>query len=388
MAKDEALQPSTQLIHAGALKTGSWGGVNTPIYQSATYAKAQEDDYRSARYIRLNNTPNHEVLSRRLALLEGADDAVVTASGMAAIANAFSAVTRSGDHVMAMRGVYGGTYDFFRDDLARAGVALDYVGGNQLAEWQAAHTASTRVFYVESLSNPLLEVPDLEAIVRYCREHDLISVIDNTFLTPLYFRPLAMGFDLVVHSATKYLNGHSDIVAGVVAGRADLMRRVRRALCHTGASLDPHACYLLERGLKTLKVRLDYQSATADRLARRLARHDAISRVYWPGLEDHPQRDRAAAWFQGLGAVLSFEVRGDGEVAQAVIDRLSLPLIAPSLGGVETLVCRPARASHSGMSAEDRQASGIGDNLIRVAVGLEDYRDLRDDLEQALSVVR
>ena len=378
------MRPSTQLIHAGGLESGGWGGANTPIYQSATFSRSDADDYMSLRYIRLNNTPNHEVLSRRLAGLEGAEDAVVTGSGMAAIANALQSLTSSGDRLISMRGVYGGSYDFLVSDLARMGVGVDFVGANSPEEWRACVTPDTRVFYVESLSNPLLEVPDLEGIVAFCREHDLVSVIDNTFLTPLYYRPLDAGFDLVVHSATKYLNGHSDIVAGVVAGSAARLAVVRKVLCHTGGSLDPHACFLLERGMKTLAVRLDYQSRTTDRLASWLRGHPSVRKVYWPGFDNHPQFERAGRLFGGLGAVVSFEPDGDAEMAQRVVDALQLPLNAPSLGGVETLVSRPAKSSHAGMRPEDRAKSGIRDELIRLAIGLEHYEDLRDDLEQAL----
>jgi len=237
------------------------------------------------------------------------------------------------------------------------------------------------------MSNPLLEVANLKAVVDFAQSHQLISLIDNTFASPVNFRPLELGFDLSLHSCTKYLNGHSDIVAGCVIGAEDLIKKVTHRLNHLGGCLDPHACSLLMRGMKTLVLRVKKQNENALALASFLVQHPAVTHVAYPGLPDHSQYERACELFDGAGGVLSFEVKGDARVADRVISRLELPICAPSLGGVETLITRPVQTSHSSLSPEEREAAGISDVLIRVAVGIESAEDLCADFEQALDVV-
>ena len=237
---------------------------------------------------------------------------------------------------------------------------------------------------METITNPLMQVPDLEQVVRFARDHGLISIIDSTFATPVNYRPLDSGFDLVVHSGTKYLNGHSDLAAGAVIGSRDLVRRVTHRLNHLGGVLDPHACFLLQRGIKTLVLRVLRQNENALALSRLLAAHAAVDRVNYPGLETHPQHGRARKLFSGFGGMLSFEVRGGVEAAESLLHRLRIPRSAPSLGGVETLITRPATTSHAGVPAEERVRMGISDSLVRVSVGIEDPGDLVKDFEQGL----
>jgi cystathionine beta-lyase/cystathionine gamma-synthase len=238
---------------------------------------------------------------------------------------------------------------------------------------------------VETISNPLMQVPDLEAVVKFSLDHSLISMIDNTFATPINYRPAEWGFDLSLHSCTKYLNGHSDIVGGAVIGRKELVEKILHKLDHLGGSMDPHACYLLHRGLKTLALRVRYQNESARKIARFLENHPAVEKVNHPGLESNPSFRRASKLFNGFGGMISFELKGGVKTAESFMKRVKIPIIAPSLGGVETLMTRPATTSHLGMTPKDRQKLGISDDLIRLSVGIEATEDLTDDFEQALS---
>lgn len=377
----------TKLIHAGEPQPRIAGAVAMPIFQSAMFEYGGESRYHDITYIRLNNTPNHLVLQNKLAALENAEAALVTGSGMAAITTALLTVLKAGDHLLVQSCLYGGTHDFVTRDLASFGISYDFIDGNCPDTWSPRLKPNTKAIYVETISNPLLEVPDLEAVVRFAREHNLVSLIDNTFASPVNFRPPEHGFDLSLHSGTKYLNGHSDIVAGAVIGRADLVERVKRRLDHLGGSLDPHACFLLHRGVKTLGVRVRYQNQSALAIARFLSSHSKVAKVNYPGLETHPQHDRARRLFDGFGGMLSFELDGGVEAAERFIKSVRLPICAPSLGGVETLITRPATTSHSGMSPEDRRRLGISDSLIRVSTGIEATEDLLEDFEQALARV-
>jgi cystathionine beta-lyase/cystathionine gamma-synthase len=376
----------TLCIHGGEMRPPAERAVAMPIYQSSTFVTAgSEGSYHDIRYIRLNNTPNHKVLHDKLALLEGVEAAVVTASGMAAITTALMAVLSHGDHVIAQDCLYGGTHDFLVKDFPALGLSASFMEPERPETWDALVTPRTRVIYVESTSNPLLRIVDLEKIVAFAKRHGLLSVIDNTFPSPVNFNPAALGFDLILHSATKYLNGHTDLVAGVVAGSGELVHKVKRKLDHLGGSLDPHTCSLLHRGLKTLVLRVRAQNEGTLQLARFLQKHPKVAHAIYPGLEEHPDHARAKRWFRGFGGVVSFETKGGVEVAERVLARLKLPFIAPSLGGVETLVTRPCTTSHSGIKRETRIAMGITDSLVRVSVGIEAPEDLIADFDQALS---
>ena len=375
---------NTLLIHAGELEPRLSGAVSMPIHQSVNYESVNDAAYDRITYIRLNNTPNHQVLHAKLAALEGTEAALVTASGMAAISAALLGVLNQGDHMLASNCLYGGTHSFFTEDLPAWGITHDFVDATRPETWDALLKSNTRVFYVESLSNPLQGVPELEEIIRFCKQHGLLAVIDSTLTSPVNFRPHELGFDLIVHSATKYLNGHSDIAAGVVLGDKPHIRMIRHRLNHLGGCLDPNSCFLLHRGLKTLALRVQRQNETALQLATWLQSQEAVERVYYAGLPEHPGHERAKRWFSGFGGVLSFELPGSLTATQGFVNRLRLPLQAPSLGGVESLVTRPAKTSHVGMTAEQRAAAGISDGLVRFSVGLEDFEDLRQDFEQAL----
>lgn len=375
---------NTQLIHAGELEPRLSGAVSMPIHQSVNYESINDASYDRITYVRLNNTPNHEVLHAKLAALEGTESGLVTASGMAAISAVLLGVLNQGDHLLAHKVLYGGTHSLITEDLPAWGITHEFVDACRPETWDHALRPNTRVFYVESLTNPLLDVPELEEVVRFCKAHGLMSVIDSTLTSPVNFRPHELGFDLVVHSATKYLNGHSDIAAGAILGDRPHIKMIRHRLNHLGGCLDPNSCFLLHRGLKTLGLRVERQNETALQLATWLQHQEAVDRVYYAGLPEHPGHDRAKKWFRGYGGVLSFELPGSLTETQGFLNRLRLPLQAPSLGGVESLITRPAVTSHAGMTAEQRAAVGIRDGLVRLSVGLEDFEDLRQDFEQAL----
>jgi len=355
-----------------------------PIFQTAMFEYAGETSYHDLKYIRLNNTPNHIALHEKLAAIEKAEAALVAASGMAAISTALLSVLSAGDHLLAQDCLYGGTHDLLTKDFPALGLSFDFIDGNDPASWKRKLRPNTKAIYVETCSNPLLQVADHKAAVEFARAHGLVTLIDNTFASPVNFRPAEHGFDLSLHSATKYLNGHSDIVAGAVIGRAALVSKAKQKLDHLGGSLDPHAAFLLHRGMKTLALRVAHQNQSALKIAEFLEKHGAVSRVNYPGLASSPYHARARELFDGFGGMLSFELKGGKEAAEKFFKAVRLPVLAPSLGGVETLLTRPASTSHLGMSPADRQRLGISDGLIRVSVGIESTEDLIDDFEQAL----
>jgi len=377
----------TKVVRAGTPSPRINGAVVTPIFQSAMFEYAGETSYHDLKYIRLNNTPTHTALHAKLAALENGEAALAAASGMAAISTTLLTVLAPGDHLLAQDCLYGGTLDLLNTELAALGIETTFIDADDPGSWPALVRPKTRAIYVESLTNPLLQIADLEAVVQFAKAHRLISLIDNTFATPVNFLPIERGFDLVLHSATKYLNGHSDIVAGVVIGSRHWIERITHRLNHLGGSLDPHAAFLLDRGLKTLVVRMRYQNASAQRIAERLHRHPAVVRVNYAGLASHARHERARRLFGGFSGMLSFEVNGDAVAADHFMTDTTLPIIAPSLGGTETLLTRPALTSHAGMDPEQRRRSGISDGLIRMSVGLESTDEIIDDLLQALEGV-
>jgi cystathionine beta-lyase/cystathionine gamma-synthase len=374
----------TRAVHAGEPSPRIGGAVVMPVFQSAMYETAGEKSYDDTTYIRLNNTPNAQALSEKLAALENAETALVTASGMAAISTTLLTILSTGDHLLAQDCLYGGTHDFVTRDLEKFGITYTFIDGDDVASWEKNLRPNTKAIYVETISNPLMQVPDLEAIVEFAKQHKLVSIVDNTFASPINYRPLEHGFDLSVHSATKYLNGHSDIVAGAVIGGSDLVEKITHRLNHLGGSLDPHAAFLLHRGLKTLAIRVRQQNENALEIARYLERHSRLTKVNYPGLESHPNHERAKRLFDGYSGMMSFELKGGVEESESFMRRLKLAIVAPSLGSVETLITRPARTSHSGLLPEDRRRLGITDQLIRFSVGIEAARDLITDLSQAL----
>ena len=374
----------TRLVHAGEEPRVD-GAVTLPIFQSSTYEAGGAQSYHDLRYIRLNNTPNHRALHAKLAALEGTESALVFGSGMAALSTMLLALLKPGDHLLAQPGLYGGTHELITKDLATLGIEHDFLDPDDPGSWERLVRPTTRLVHCEAITNPLLRVIDLPALAAFAKRRGLVATIDATFATPVNFRPAEHGFDLVMHSATKYLNGHSDIVAGTIAGPAALVDAIRLKLNHLGGSLDPHACFLLQRGLKTLAVRVRAQNATALALAGHLDAHPAVARVHYPGLPSDPDHARARALFAGFGGMLSFELAGDASRLDRFLGALRLPIVAPSLGGPETLVTLPARTSHSGLDPAVRHALGIVDGLVRVSVGLEAAEDLVEDFDRALA---
>ena len=375
----------SQLVHAGEPRPRIDGAVEMPIFQSATFEYRGERRYDDVRYLRLNNTPSQLALHAKLAELEGAQAALVASSGMAAITTTLLTVLSAGDHLLAQSCLYGGTHDFVTREFQGLGLSVDFIDADRKDSWREKLRPNTRAVYVEAMTNPLLEVADLRAVPEFARAHGLVSIIDNTFASPVNFRPVPAGFDLVVHSATKYLNGHSDIVAGAVAGSSQLIERIRHKANHFGGSLDPHAAFLLNRGLKTLALRVRYQNESALRIAQFLEAHPQVARVHYAGLATHPRHERARSLFAGFGGVLSFELEGPPARADELASRVQIPAIAPSLGGVHTLLTRPATTSHAGLSPADRARLGITDGLLRLSVGIESTEDLLEDFAQALA---
>ncbi len=359
----------TKLIHSGEPEPRVQGAVSMPIFQSAMFETRKEPGYHDIEYIRLNNTPNARVLHEKLAAIEGAEDALVAASGMAAISTTLLTFLHNGDHLLIQNCLYGGTHDFVTKDLQTFGISYDFIDGNDPESWERKRRPNTKAIYVETMTNPMLEVADHKAIVEFARAHGLISMIDNTFASPINFRPIGHGFDLSLHSGTKYLNGHSDIVAGAVIGSSELVSKVKHRLDHLGGSLDPHACFLLHRGMKTLAIRMRQHNESALKIAS-------------------PQHNRAGELFDGFSGMLSFEPKGGKTASEQFMKNVSIPIIAPSLGGVESLLTRPAATSHSGMSPEDRKRLGITDGLIRVSIGIEATEDLIKDFGEALDSIR
>ena len=378
----------TLAVHGGERWPGPDGSVVFPIYQSTVYSIDPGTSYHDIPYIRLSSTPSQRYLHDKLAALEGAQAAVATASGMAAVTSVLLATLRAGDHVLAGDCLYGGTHDFLTGHAQDLGWSYSFVDVQRPETWAAARTPQTKVFLAETITNPLVRVGLLDEIAAFGRDEGIITVIDNTFATPVNFRPLSAGFDLCFHSATKYLGGHSDVVAGAVMGSTDLIDRVRRTLNHFGGSLDPHAGFLLARGIKTLALRVRAQNENALALAEFLDGHPAVADVHYPGLASHPDHAHASKLLSGFGGMLSVRPRGGAAAAQAVLDSVRLAYPAVSLGGVESLVTRPAITTHAGMAPADRERLGITDDLLRVSCGIEGRDDLIADFGRALDSVQ
>ena len=375
----------TKLIKAGEIEPKILGAVSLPVFQSSTFVYGGEDNYHDVRYIRLNNTPNHHVLHEKLAAIENAEAAIVAASGMAAISTTLLTFLEKGDHLLVQDTLYGGTHDFITKDLPALGISYDFIDPANPQQWAKKLKPDTKVIYVESISNPLMQVGDLKAAAKFAKEHNLISMIDNTFPSPVNFRPIEHGYDLSLHSCTKYLNGHTDIVAGAAIWKAELVEKIRKKLNHFGGTLDPHACFLLHRGMKTLSVRIKYQNESALKIAKFFEQQSGVIKVNYPGLESSPSHKRAKELFSGYSGMISIEIEGGKEPSEKFISLLAIPICAPSLGGVETLITLPSTTSHAGMDPEERRKIGISDGLIRISIGIEDTEDLIADFKQALS---
>ena len=393
MAADDARtarppRPDTVAVHAGS-RADAEGAVVTPIYQSSTFVYPSGD--RPLVYTRYGNNPSQIAVQEKLAALEGAEAALVLASGMAALATAIVSICGQGDHVVAAPGLYGGTHTLLDRELPRLGIEVTYAAGLEPSDWEAAATPRTRLFLWEAISNPLLRVADPAALADLARKRGVVSLVDATFATPINQRPLDFGVDLVMHSATKYLGGHSDLIGGVLAGSAARIEAAMHAMHSFGGSADPHAVFLLERGLKTLALRVARQNANGRAVAEFLAAHPGVERVHYPTLEDHPDRSVAERVLSGAGGIVTFVPRagfgeGDGAAeAERLVRSFRWIRLAPSLGGVDSLVSMPSLTSHRMLAPADRAARGIPDSMIRLALGIEAAEDLIEDLDRALA---
>lgn len=386
---------STQAVHAGEERRKPYGALTTPIVQTSTYTfensaeilefmqrKAEGDPFLRDEYGRYGN-PTQRAVERKLAALEGGAGALLFASGMSAITTAMLTLLSSSDHLVLVRDCYRRTREFALSFLPRWGIETTTVPADQPAELTAAIRGDTRLIFCETPTNPHLRVMNLSRTAEIARAQGITTMIDSTFATPINLRPLEHGIDLVVHSATKYLGGHNDLLAGAVIGPGEILAEIEKARGVMGAVSSPHDAYLLLRGLKTLDLRVHRQNENGMRVAQFLEKHPAIRRVYYPGLPSHPDHEIARRQMSGFGGVVSFEIEGDREQTSRFIDRLRLPYIGPTLGGVESIAQQ--QAIFVSLDPEERRTSGIADNLVRYALGIEDAADLVADLEQALT---
>ena len=385
---------TTACVHAGEEPDPCTGAAIPPIYQTTIFEfesseaierfmRGEEPGYIYSRYA----NPTLTVLENKMAALEGGESALALASGNAATTVSILLCAKSGDHVICARDVYGGTYIIFTDLAAQAGIEAAFVESTDPAEVESAFRPNTRLVFIESPANPTMKVSDIRAIADLAHSKGARLAVDNTFATPFNQNPLALGADIVTHSLTKFLNGHSDVTGGIIVGRSDDVDRCRELMKQTGASLNPADAWLVIRGIKTLAVRMERHNENAMRVAEFLKGHPAVEYVLYPGLPDHPQHRTALLQMRGFGGMLSFVIRGGYDGARKVIDGVGLAMRAVSLGSVETLIAQPAATSHRCVPKEERERAGIVDGLIRLSVGIEDVRDIIADLDQALSVL-
>ncbi len=378
-------QRDTQAIHAG-LEEGRGPGapVFPPLVQSATFYGGGPEDEGPLLYTRYGNNPNQRQVAEKLATLEGAEDGLVLASGMAAISLSLLSVVEAGEHLVSTAHLYGATRTFMEAELPRRGVRVTFVDPDEPGSWEAAVEPQTRALYLELPTNPTLRFPDPRPIAALAQRLGLPLLVDSTFSTPVNFRPVEHGASLVMHSATKYLGGHSDLIAGAVVGSRDRVAAVRTLLHRYGPALDPHAAWLLERGIRTLPVRMERHNAQAGALAQWFATQSGVEAVHHLSLPNHPDHALAAALMDGFGGMLGVVLSGGAPAADAFVSDLRVAALAPSLGGVETLVSLPRLTSHRNMAAADRENMGISDGFVRISVGLEGLEDLKADFEAAL----
>lgn len=384
--------PETQCIHAGKVKDAQYGALATPLYQTSTFVfdNAEQGAARFAGeqsgyiYTRLGNPTTRE-LELKVAALEGMTDAAATATGMGAVAASTMAFLQQGDHLIASKAIYGCSFALFNHQFARYGIEVSFVDMTDHQAVEAALQRNTKMLFAETPINPNLVVLDLEFLGNFCKKHQILSVIDNTFLTPLLQQPARFGIDIVIHSATKYLNGHGDVVAGIIVSDAEKIQTIKlTTLKDMGATISPHDAWLIIRGLKTLSVRMERHCSNAQKVAEYLAQHPAISKVFYPGLPDHPGHKFIGKQMSAAGGVLAFELNGSLEDGRYFINQCQLLSLAVSLGDAESLIQHPASMTHSPYTSEERQMAGISDGLIRISVGLEHVVDIINDLSQAL----
>jgi cystathionine gamma-synthase len=389
--KPKTRRPETAAVHGGADPEKKNGPVGTPIYQTTTFEVTDNDEQQRVtttdRYYTRWGNPTNTVAEQAVAAIEGVEAARTFASGMGAITTTILALLKTGDHIVAQRDIYGGVTKFLSQWLPRLGIETTFVDTNDYEQHARAIRPNTRMLYLESPTNPALRVVDLKKAAALARQHKLISMIDSTFGTPINQHPAEYGIDLVMHSGTKYLSGHADLTCGVVAGRRELMEQIHETRTTLGNCMDPHASWLLIRGLKTLAVRVARQNENALRVAEFLEQHAQVRRVHYPFLKSHPQHAIAREQMSGGGGMVTFEVEGGGEDARRVSEAMRLFTLATSLGGVESLVSIPMLTSHAMISAEQREKMGVTEQMVRLSVGIESAEDLIADLEHALEAV-
>ena len=374
------MKKATQAVRAGTRHDKNMGGLNTPMLSSSAIEYLDDSEIRYPRYF---NLLNHNVVAEKMSVLEGAEAGVVTSSGMAAIASILFGLLGDGDHVVFTEGLYGGTHALIINELARVGISYSF-SATDIAAIENATNDATRMIFVESPGNPLLSVVDLAAVAAFAKPRNILTVIDNTFASPILQNPIKLGFDLVMHSGTKYLGGHSDLCCGTVNGSAELIGKVRNHGINHGGCLNAQDCHLLERSLKTLEIRVRRQSDNAAIIARQLEMSEHVKLVHYPGLRDDPGHVIAARQMEGFGGMLSFELSDDID-PETYLRRLRMVNCAISLGGVETTICQPVATSHQKMPEAERQRLGITASLLRLSVGIEDAEDIVADLLQALT---
>lgn len=382
MAKKQGI--NTICTHVGGVEDERFKGAVSPLYMATSYAFEDIDEKRYPRYF---NTPNQQALTKKIAALEHTESAMIFGSGMAAISHALMAFLKAGDHIVFQQTLYGGTYNFATTQLENYGISYSFTEGWDVADFEAKIQPNTKVLYLETPSNPLLTITDLEKVGALAKANGIITMIDNTFASPINQNPADFGIDLMLHSATKYMGGHSDICAGAVAGSQEHIAQLWKSSICFGGSLSDQTVWLLERSLKTMGLRVNAQTKNAQHMAEFLNAHPDIDAVYYPGLPSHPGHTLAKAQMHGFGAMLSFELEASLDASQFM---KALRLIKPSmsLAGVESTVTSPVLTSHSLMKKEDREAQGIKDGLIRFSVGIEDFEDLSQDIEQAIAQVK
>ena len=385
---------TTKAVHAGQDPDPSVGSVSVPIYETSTFVfkNAEQGAARFAGreegyiYTRLGN-PTVRALERNVAALENGDGARACSSGMAAINTAVISVVKRGDHVISTDCLYGGTVKLFLSILSKFGVEFTLVDSSNIANVEDAVKENTKLIYVETPANPTLKLTDIRAVAEIAKEHDIITMVDNTFMSPYFQRPLELGADVVVHSLTKYLSGHSDAVGGIIVGSTGFIKTLDPTLKNTGATLGPFDAWLTLRGIKTLSLRMDRHNENALKVAKFLETHPKIGKVYYPGLESHPQHELAKKQMSGFGGVICFEVKGGLEAGVKLMNSVRLCTLAVSLGAVETLIEHPASMTHAIVPKEERLKAGITDNMVRLSVGIEDVEDIIEDLRQALDKI-
>lgn len=375
---------STHAIHGAPEARPDWSPVAPAVYQSSTFTNPIGST-QEVLYTRYGNNPNQVSIAKRLALLEGAEAAIFVGSGMGAAALAHLAILRPGDHLLSSEWIYGGVYRLFTQEFGRLGIEVSFVNPLESRSWKRALKKNTRAVFVETPTNPVMRVLDVDSIGTLCKAEGLALIVDSTFASPINFRPIEHGADVVIHSATKYLNGHSDVIAGAVAGSESVVEEVRKLMWVYGQALDPHAAWLIERGMKTLAVRMERHNRTGQQVAEWCAKHKAITAVHYPGLPTHPDHQSAKQTMAGFGGMLGIELKGGVRAAERFLRGLTIAAHAPSLGGVETLVSEPRLTSHASLTAEERTKAGIPDGFLRFSLGLEDADDLIGDFAQALA---